>query len=72
MNPQQITAWITIAQVLANLGLNVSDRIKGLIHHAHPELTPDQVNTAFAAIIEDDAVRAALAEAASRPRVENP
>ena len=67
MTPQQIQAWVSVAQVLAAVGVDVASKIKALLHVSHDTLTPEQIDAAYTAILEDDRVRAALAEQASRP-----
>ena len=65
MNPEAVQAWVQVAQVLIGIGVNVAQSLKGLIHHAQPTLTDEQINQAYAAILADDAVRSAFAARAS-------
>jgi len=66
VNPNELTAWIQVAQVLAGIGIQVADKIKSLIHTAQPNLTDADLDAAYAAILADDAVRAAFADKASQ------
>ena len=67
MTSDQLSGWITVAQVLAAVGINIVDKIKAMIHAAHPDLPQEEIDAAYMAILDDDAVRGALAAQASRP-----
>lgn len=67
MTPEQLTAWIQVAQLLAGVGVDIAQHIKGWFSSAHPELTPEQQDAAYQAIMDDDNVRIAIATAASQP-----
>jgi len=66
VNPNELTAWIQVAQVLAGIGIQVADKIKALIHTAQPTLSDAELDAAYAAILADDNVRAAFADKASQ------
>ena len=70
MTSEQLSGWITIAQVLVAVGVDIGTRLKNLIHAAHPDMTDEEADAAFDAIIADDQVRAAIALAASKPATE--
>jgi hypothetical protein len=61
MTPQELEAWITVAEALANVGIHITTSIRSFIAQAHPTLTPEEVSAAYDAIMADDAVREAIA-----------
>jgi len=65
MTPAEVQAWLSVAQVLLTIGVDVSTKLTALIHAAHPTLTPEQTAAAYEAIMSDAAVRSALAAQAS-------
>lgn len=67
MNPNEMIAWVQVAQILGAVGVNIVTSLKGILHSAKPDLTPEQLDAAYAAILADDAVRADFAARASQP-----
>lgn len=65
MDPSAVTAWIQVAQILANIGIDVAGKIKGIFKAAHPDLTDAQVQQAYDALMADATVREALARQAA-------
>ena len=65
MGPDEVQAWIQVAQVLAAVGVNVVNSIKGMIHHAQPSLTQEQIDAAYTEILKDDDLRIAFAKLAA-------
>lgn len=65
MTPQELQAWIAIAQQATSIGLSLYGTVHKWITESHPLLTPDQQKAAFDAIGADDLVRANLAAQAA-------
>lgn len=72
ISPNEVTAWIQVAQVLVGAGLQVGKTIQGWIAQSHPTATPEETHAVYVAIMADDTVRAALATLASRPDPSEP
>ena len=67
MTKEQLAAWIQTVQTLANAGILIGGLLRHWLPQAHPTLTAPEQDAAYAAIMADDDVRAALARQASRP-----
>ena len=67
MDLNQVNAWISAAQILIAAGVSVAGKIKELIGVAHPDLTPEQLDAAYAAILADDTIRLAFGHDAAQP-----
>ena len=64
MTPAQLTAWIHASQLLVSAAVPVVSLLHDWLTRSHPQLTPDQINAAYVAILTDDAMRIAFAERA--------
>lgn len=65
MTPEMVQAWIPVVEALVSAGVDVVMSLGGIIHLAHPALTPDEVTAMQSAILADDRIRAAFAAAAA-------
>lgn len=62
MNPQQVQAWIAVANALIPAGVATVTQIRALIKSFHKEATPEEQDTIIQAVIDDAQRRKALAE----------
>lgn len=65
MDPNQLQAMVQVVQVLIAAGYALGEKIAGMVHALHPDLSPAERDALCDAIMADDAVRAALAAQAA-------
>lgn len=61
MSPEQLTGWIQLVQLGIGVGIDLTSKLKAVLHAQQQDLTDEQLHEAYVAIMNDDAVRAAIA-----------